>query len=135
MMRELRPSVFNLLQVGIVILTLIALGIFVVIVGKGLLGHPDMFIIGNGSSRTYLKWFQPRIDTDLPIAKVVSISVWFYRLLMLFWALWLANSLVRWLKWGWQQFSDVTLWKASPKIVTASPSGQPYQAEPGKSGE
>lgn len=135
MMRELRPSVFNLLQVGIVILTLIALGIFVVIVGKGLLGHPDMFIIGNGSSRTYLKWFQPRIDTDLPIAKVVSISVWFYRLLMLFWALWLANSLVRWLKWGWQQFSDVTLWKASPKIVTASPSGQPYQADPGKSGE
>lgn len=132
--RDTEPGAFNSLQIGIVLLTLIALGILVVIVGKGLLGHPDMFIIGNGSDRTNLKWFQPRIDTNLPVARVISVSVWFYRLLMLFWALWLANSLVRWLKWGWQQFSDGTLWKRTPKIVTATATGKSYQADPGKGG-
>jgi hypothetical protein len=29
---------------------------------------------------------------------------------MLAWALWLANSLVGWLKWAWEQFSDGGLW-------------------------
>ncbi len=120
--KELPTALFNLTQLTIVLLTFVALGIFVVIVGKGLLGHPDMFIVGNGSSRTYLKWFQPRIDTNLPVGRVVSVSVWFYRLLMLFWALWLANSLVRWLKWGWQRFSEETTWKRNKKIVAATPS-------------
>ena len=89
----------------IILLTLISLLILMFVVGAGLLGNPDMFIVGNGSSRTYLQWFQPRSGPALPTPYVVSISVWFYRLLMLFWALWLATALLRWLRWGWQQFS------------------------------
>jgi hypothetical protein len=42
---------------------------------------------------------------------VISISVWFYRLLMLAWALWLAAALLRWLHWGWSQFSHGGGWK------------------------
>lgn len=112
---EVHPWSFNLLQLGLVILTFAALVIFVVIVGKGLLGHPDMFIVGNQSSRTYLHWFQPRIANELPVASIISVSVWFYRLFMLFWALWLATSLLRWLKWGWTQFSTGGLWKKNRK--------------------
>ena len=70
-----------------------------------------MFIIGNNSYRTYLQWFQPRVGGELPEPYIVSISVWYYRLLMLFWALWLASTLLRWLKWGWQQFSHGGSWK------------------------
>ncbi|MCA9212927.1 MAG: hypothetical protein KDB27_07680, partial [Planctomycetales bacterium] len=118
---NIKPWRFNLRQIGIVFLTVIALGVFVVIVGAGLLGNPDMFIVGNRSYRHYLNWFQPRIGTDLPVATVVSISVWYYRLLMLFWALWLAASLIRWLKWGWEQFSHGGTWKRfKPVIIEAA---------------
>ena len=47
--------------------------------------------------------------------------VWFYRLLMLAWALWLAAALIRWLKWGWDQFSSVTLWKSRLRRVAKTP--------------
>jgi hypothetical protein len=102
---------FNFLQLFLIILTFIALGIFIVVVGEGLLGNPDMFIVGNGSSRTYLNWFQPRTGLDLPQPHIISISVWFYRLLMLFWALWLATALLRWLHKGWNAFSNGGCWK------------------------
>ena len=116
---EFQPWVFNLMQVGIVMLTAIALGILVVVVGEGLLGHPDMYIGGNQSTRTHLHWYQPRIDTSLPVARVISISVYFFRLLMLFWALWLASALLRWLQWGWKQFSEGGLWKSEPVVIVA----------------
>ncbi len=76
---------FNLLQIGLVLLTLLTLGILIVAVGEGLLGNPEMFIIGNNSSRSHLQWFQPRAGLTLPEPYIVSVSIWFYRLLMLFW--------------------------------------------------
>lgn len=108
---RMRAWRFDLLQIGIVLITLAALGILVVVVSKGLLGSPKMFVLGNGSSQTYLQWFQGRVGTDLPEPYVVSISVWFYRLFMLAWALWLASALLRWLRWGWFQFSHGGGWK------------------------
>ena len=102
---------FNLIQLLIVALTASSLIILIVVVSQGLLGSPDMFVSGNGSSQTYLRWFQPRSDSRLPTASILSISVWYYRLLMLFWALWLATSLLRWLGWGWQQFGAGGFWK------------------------
>jgi hypothetical protein len=70
-----------------------------------------MFIVGNDSSRTNLNWFQPRTGAELPAAYIVSVSVWFYRVLMLVWALWLATALLRWLQTGWNAFSNGGCWK------------------------
>jgi hypothetical protein len=106
---------FNLLQLLLVLLTLITLGIFLVIVGEGLLGNPNMFIVGNDSSRTNLNWFEPQVGTSLPQPYVISISVWFYRLLMLIWALWLATALLRWLQTGWTAFSNGGCWNHDTK--------------------
>ncbi|MGI9428475.1 MAG: hypothetical protein ACR2NM_07450, partial [Bythopirellula sp.] len=111
---------FNFLQIGIVMITFVVLGILLVVVGAGLLGNPDMFVSGNGSSRTYLQWFQPRTGTELANPYFVSISVWYYRLLMLLWALWLAVALLRWLKWGWQQFTQGEGWRQSTKKRAAA---------------
>ena len=91
------------------------------VIKEGLLGNPEMFIRGNGSSRTVLRWFQPRGGSELPMPCVVSVSVWFYRLLMLAWALWLAVALIRWLKWAWTQFSDGGCWRRSPKKAKVPP--------------
>jgi hypothetical protein len=106
---------FGFLQIFIAGLTVIVMGVLVAAVSEGLLGNPEMFIRGNGSSRTSLQWFQPRTGNELPLPVVVSVSVWFYRLLMLAWALWLAASLIRWLKWAWNQFSQGGFWKNSEK--------------------
>ncbi|MBX7165878.1 MAG: hypothetical protein K1X74_05965 [Pirellulales bacterium] len=102
---------FNLLQTGLVLLTFVALGVLVVVASKGLLGQPEMFIVGNDSLRSRLQWFEPRSGLNLPEPYVVSISVWFYRYAMLAWALWLTAALLRWLKWGWQQFVHGGGWK------------------------
>lgn len=102
---------FNLRQICLIILTLIVLGILVRVVGEGLLGQPRMFILGNGSTATTLRWFQPRANMSLPEPSVVSVPVLFYRTLMLLWALWLANALLRWLRWAWTQFTYQAGWR------------------------
>ncbi|MDD5198828.1 MAG: hypothetical protein PHC88_03415 [Terrimicrobiaceae bacterium] len=98
--------VHNLLQLFLIALTAGVLGIFIAVVAAGLLGSPEMFIVGNGSTRTTLRWYQARCDGLLPRPGCLSVSIWWYRFLMLAWALWLAAALIRWLRWSWQQFSS-----------------------------
>ena len=117
----MRPWQFDLLQLFLAAFTLVALGILVAVVKEGLLGNPEMFIRGNGSSRTSLNWFQPRSGNELPMPRIVSVSVWFYRLLMLAWALWLAVALIRWLRWAWTQFSEGGCWRRSPRKPKTPP--------------
>ncbi|MCH5372999.1 MAG: hypothetical protein JJ992_03410, partial [Planctomycetes bacterium] len=66
----------------------------------------------------------------LPTPNVVSISVWYYRLLMLFWALWLAVSLLRWLTRGWKQFTKGGAWRRSTKLVPSAPANPANPANP-----
>jgi hypothetical protein len=101
----LPPWGYNFLQIVLILLTAAALAVFVAVVAEGLLGNPEMFIVGNGSGGTFLRWYQARSDVVLPRPACISVSIWWYRLLMLAWALWLAGSLIRWLRWAWQQFS------------------------------
>lgn len=111
---------FNALQVGLVVLSLSALGLLFTAIAQGLLGSPDMQVTGNGSYGNQLRWFQDRHEQTLPQAWVLSVSIWFYRLLMLLWAMWLANALLGWLRWGWGQFTADGLWKKKPLIVQAA---------------
>ena len=80
---------------------------------------PDMQIVGNQSSAFSLRWYQDRSLTILPTATVISVPLMAYRLLMLAWSLWLAVSLLNWLKWGWTCFSSNGLWnkKVAEKTV------------------
>ena len=96
---------FNLLQLFLIALTTVTLVIFVGVVAAGLLGSPEMFILGNNSHRTLLRWYQARSGVELPTPGCFAVSIWWYRILMLIWALWLAASLIRWLRWAWDQFS------------------------------
>ncbi len=102
---------FNALQVGIGILTIVSLLLLFVAIRQGLLGSPEMQITGNQSSTYNLNWYQDRSSAILPSAKVISVSLMSYRLLMLAWSLWLAVSLLNWLKWGWGCFSSGGIWK------------------------
>jgi len=104
--RKFSPLPYNVLQILLIALTATALGIFIAVVAEGLLGSPEMFIIGNGSTRTALQWYLARCESVLPEVGCFSISIWWYRLLMLVWALWLAAALIGWLRWAWTQFSS-----------------------------
>lgn len=106
---------FDLGQLALAFGAVIAAVVLVSVLHVGLLGGPRMFISGEGSNASLLRWFQPRSGPDLPAPSVVSVSIWFYRLLMLAWALWLALALLRWVKWGWQQFTAGGLWRERPK--------------------
>lgn len=101
---------FNALQASIGALTLLSLGVLFFAVAQGLLSSPEMQIIGNQSSAFSLNWYQDRSPSALPAATVISVPVYAYRFLMLAWSLWLAVSLLDWLKWGWGCFSSNGLW-------------------------
>lgn len=102
---------FVLLQLLLIVWTVAALGILLFAIQQGLLGQPEMQIAGNGSSAAALRWYQDRAAALLPQAWVVSTPLLVYRLLMLAWALWLAEALLRWLRWAWDSFAAGGTWR------------------------
>lgn len=109
--RGLDDSRFNVLQIGLALLTLAALFVLLQAVEQGLLGLPSMQIAGYGSDAYRLNWYQDRSGPVLPRPWIVSAPLWAYRALMLAWALWLAYSLLDWLRWGWGAYSADGLWR------------------------
>jgi len=102
---------FNLTQIALAAWTLASLAGLYLSIQKGLLGIPDMQIAGNGSTASQLHWMQDRIGPTMPRPRVLFLPLYVYRILMLLWALWLAQALLRWLRWGWSCFSEGGLWK------------------------
>jgi hypothetical protein len=102
---------FNLLQILLIGWTAAALAGLVFSIEQGLLGLPDMQVAGNGSSAYDLRWYQDAAPPLLPQATVFSVPLLAYRLAMLAWALWLAQALLGWLRWGWDSFRTGGLWQ------------------------
>jgi hypothetical protein len=121
---------FNLRQLAIVGATGVALIILGASVYEGLLGNPEMQVSGNGSSASLLRWFQDRTTASLPAASVISVPMLVYRGAMLAWSLWMALSLLNWLKWGWKAFSTGGLWKSSPPRPPQPPAAKPPPLPP-----
>lgn len=103
---------FDLRQLILIGWTLVACVCLAEAIRMGLLGQPDMQIEGNASYGGTLRWFQDRVDGGVPQPWVLSVSIWWYRGLMLAWALWLAWSLIRWLPWAWHSFGSGGLWRS-----------------------
>lgn len=112
---------FNPMQVLLGTWTIIAMFALYKAVAQGLLGLPEMQIRGNGSHAGLLRWYQDRITTMPREAWVLSVPLLVYRLAMLAWALWLAQALLRWLRWGWECFSTGGLWQPVPRKAQAAP--------------
>jgi hypothetical protein len=135
--RQRRPSpkgwlTFDAGQVLVALWTVIALLVLYTSIEKGLLGRPEMQIAGNGSYYSQLNWTQDRIDGDLPQPWVFSLPLLVYRLLMFFWALWIARALLRWLRWGWKCFNEGGIWRKIQmgKVKGGKRGGQNHEPEP-----
>jgi hypothetical protein len=120
----IKPAgLFNVMQIILAGASLIALLCMLAVVHQGLLGKPEMFVTGYGSTTDMLQWFQDRTaDGSLPRPVVISVSIWVYRALMLAWALWLASRVLRWLPWAAKQLSAGQIWKrGETKPQTGTP--------------
>lgn len=131
-MRERAQSVsdwprrrFNLMQIGLAALTLLALLVLIGAVPRGLLGVPDMHVAGNGSTAFNLKWMLDKSDGVLPSAGVFSLPLWCYKVAILAWALWLANALVGWLRWVFRSWSAGGYWRRSEVAAAPAEASQP----------
>ncbi|MEO8958064.1 MAG: hypothetical protein ABI304_03910, partial [Rudaea sp.] len=122
---------FNLLQLGLAALTVLALGVLVAAIPQGLLGLPDMHVAGNASNSGGLHWFADRSNGALPSAGVLSLPLWVYKVAMLAWALWLANALIGWLRWAFESWTHGGYWrKREPKPNVEPPQLPPASTEP-----
>jgi hypothetical protein len=121
-LERLSVTTFNLLQAGLAGLTLLSLIVLIGAVPTGLLGLPDMHVAGQGSSAWNLHWFADQSANALPGTGVLSVSLWVYKIAMLAWALWLANALIGWLRWGFDAWTRGDYWrKNAPKAVAPPP--------------
>lgn len=124
-------GVFNLAQIALALLTVLALFCLVASVPYGLLGQPDMHITGNGSSAQQLRWFADQAADALPAAGAVTLPRWVYQFSMLAWAMWLANALIGWLRWGFGAWTAGGYWRsAPPKAAATSAATAPTSAPP-----
>ena len=112
---------FDAYQILLVITSVAALSGLFWSITNGLLGLPEMQIAGNGSTPYDLKWYQDRAADALPRPWVLSVPLLVYRLAMLSWALWLAQALLRWLKWGWGCFTEGGPWRPLRRKGPAPP--------------
>lgn len=119
---------FNFVQIGLVLLTLVAGAALVSAIHNGLLGTPDLHVTGNGSSAHHLRWFHDQTDSAMPVGTAISLPMWLYRALMLVWAFWMAWALIRWLRWGLQCFLANGAWRAWFRKKPAPPAAPPTAA-------
>ncbi len=125
-----QPAWFNLVQIGLGILTLVALLCLLAAVRQGLLGQPDMAVAGNGSSEHALRWFADRSAGALPVASAWSLPLWVHKLAMLAWSLWLASALVGWLRRGFLAWGEGGYWRSVGKPRVDVPAVEPPEVTP-----
>lgn len=107
LLEKLPPVGYNFNQLVILGGAFPVVLIFLYALHTGLLGAPEMRILGESSSAGSLKWFQARGEGELlPLPRVFSVSIWWYRGLMLLWAIWLALSVLKWGKWALEHFME-----------------------------
>ncbi len=106
---------FNLTQAALAALTIFAVVCLVSAIPQGLLGQPDMHVGGYASDAHALRWFSDRSEDALPQATAISIPMWIYKVLMLLWALWLANALIGWLRHAFAAWTRDGYWRPRVK--------------------
>jgi hypothetical protein len=118
---------FNLFQLVSALLAVAAILAVVAAVPQGLLAQPDMRIEPAGKTGE-LNWLVDQSAEHFPTPGVLSISLWWYKLAMLSWALWLSFALTRWSRWAWQVFMRDGLWRRAPLRAPPPPAPPPSLA-------
>ena len=108
---------FNLGQIILTILTYYSLRLFYSAIYLGLIIAPNMNIKGNHSIDSMLNWYVDFAFENLTSPWLISVPTYVYHIIMMFWSLWLALSLVSWAPWAWQCFSKNGFWKSKNRLI------------------
>ncbi|WP_111980203.1 hypothetical protein [Algibacillus agarilyticus] len=129
---NLSRTYFNLSQLFLYGLSLIAIITLISVVPMSLLSSPDMGIAGNHSSSYHLKWFADKTQGVLPNITIVSIPQIVYKGMMLVWVIWLSFAFLNWVKWAWKILGEQGYWRAkeineqaSSNVKTGDHANQP----------
>lgn len=126
---EISRMRFNFRQVVLALLSIVALVSLVAAIPNGLLGTPDMRVVGPESEAGAFYWFLDATQGPLPQPGVISISLWWYRAAMLAWALWLSFALLRWIPWAWRAWIRDGIWRTDTVPASGSrPAAPPAPA-------
>ncbi len=121
---------FNLVQIGIVLLSVPVMLCFIGAVYAGLLGDPDMSVTGNWSTARNLRWFADQSPALLPQAGALTLPIWLHKVAMLAWALWLASALVGWLRWAFEAWTRGGYWRRDVRERVKLPEPPPPPQTP-----
>lgn len=121
---------FNLVQIALVLFSVPALLCLVGAVYAGLLGDPDMSVVGNWSSARGLRWFADQSAAQLPQAGALTLPLWVHKVAMLAWALWLASALVGWLRWAFACWARGGYWRRDVRTRVKLPDPPPPPTPP-----
>lgn len=124
---------FDVRQLFVIGYTLVAFGQLIWAIESGLLGDPQMSIEGPGSWDLHHRFFVDRSTGALPVATLFSVPTWVFRVLMFLWALWLAFTLLKWARWGWDAFKEDGLFRplgGGDKDDKAEPAAPPEPTPP-----
>ncbi len=102
---------FDLGQLAYAVLSLIVLFVLFLSIKEGLLGQPDMHVVGADSWGGRLGWFADRSASVLPTAEIFTLPIWVYRVAMLAWAMWLASALLGWLRRAFSAWMHEGYWR------------------------
>ena len=105
------PLVFNGMQITLAVLSAAALVVLIAVIPVGLLALPNMGVAGHGSHGNHLNWFADQSGPLLPSVTLVSLPIWTYRAAMLAWALWLAWTVISWLRRGLAAWLQGGYWR------------------------
>lgn len=91
------------------------------------------------SHHSFLQWYADRTGGGIPEITIWNAPLWIYKGVMLLWAVWLAASLVYWLRWGWAAFRKRGTYyppkpRGGPKRSVASARGPSAGADAGAKG-
>lgn len=86
-----------LLCIGVIVLIGLA-----VVIPMGLFSHPDMGIVGNGSTSKYWHWFADQSQGRTPEVTLVSVPYFIYKVFLVIWSLWLSFALLNWVVASWR---------------------------------
>jgi hypothetical protein len=116
---------YNAMQVGLALLAIVAIASLVAAVPYSLLSTPDMRISGSYEAPGTFHWFSDQTASAVPVVSVLSVPLWWYKLAMLAWALWLSFVLTRWIRWAWDIYRRDGLWHPHTPATAAPAAGSP----------
>lgn len=131
---SIEPHRWNGWQLGIMILGGASALVLLAGIYQGLLGTPDMMVVGNGSSSARLIWYQDKAAMEGGSSAGLSAGallapMWLWRSLMLGWALWVASAVFKRVPAMWSVLVAGGLWRKKP-VQAAKPKAQSPSSGP-----